>query len=500
MTLPVNLYQIAQIRNVEQAALEFVEEEVLMRRAGQAAFELMLKKYPDVTNITVFCGAGNNGGDGFVLAKLALTSGIMVRVLTVGDYSKLSEVSQLMFDEVSSFDVDLKKFSGVELFDESELIVDALLGIGISGQVKAPYLQAINKINQLNLSVFSLDVPSGFNACLGSICGAAVIADLTLTFIGLKQGLVTGTGKYHCGELHVDNLELDDLLKKQKNNNLLADVKLLHQLIPKAAENAHKGVMGHVVIVGGDEGMPGAVCLAAEGALRVGAGKVTIVTRSNHFQIVMSCRSEFICLIVEDDISALNEVLKTADVCLFGPGMKNSAWSKKLYQACLDFSGPKVVDAGALELLSIAPQYIENAVITPHVGEAARLLSLTTAEIELDRYQASKNLYQQYAEISILKGSGSIIQTSIDRAYVCSLGNPGMATAGMGDVLAGMVAGLIPQCESLTTAALVGVLLHSHAGDLGATKQGQAPLLAGDLFNYFGLAMSRADFEWILTE
>jgi NAD(P)H-hydrate epimerase len=232
--------------------------------------------------------------------------------------------------------------------------------------------------------------------------------------------------------------------------------------------------------------MPGAVCLAAEAALRVGAGKVTIVTREKHFAIVMAKRSEFICVTVEEDFSALEHVLNTADVCVVGPGMMLSNWSREVFQRCLQFSGPKVLDAGALALLSETPQFITQAILTPHPGEAAKLLSVPIAEVEANRYQKVAMLAHAYADIVILKGAGTLIFASNDfSVHVCGLGNAGMATAGMGDVLAGMVGGLANQYQGLKKAALAGVLLHSHAGDLAAKALGEQALLAGDLVNHF---------------
>lgn len=480
------LYNVSQIREIESLALKVVDEALLMQRAGQAAFNNIREYYPAVKQLSIFCGAGNNGGDGLVVACLAAKAGLKVTVFSVGDYQKQTLISKRMYDEAVAAGVCISEFSQeTQSLEDSELIVDALLGIGIQGIVKAPYSEAVNLINKSSLPVVSIDIPSGLNVNTGAPCGESVIAMRTTTFIGLKQGMVTGHARHYCGIIDIDSLGLEAILASHEYFAVLAGKAALQELLPKPVAHAHKGTQGHVVIVGGDEGMPGAVCLAGQAALRAGAGKVTIVTREKHFPIVMGARSEFICLVVEDELAPLKNVLMTADVCVVGPGMGFSKWSKRVFKQCLMFDGLKVLDAGALGLLSIEPVFIKNAIITPHPGEAAQLLSVAAKDIEDNRYHFAEKLVENFAEVVVLKGAGSLVFCQNDKGAVCALGNSGMATAGMGDVLSGGIGGMAAQLKVLKEAALVGVLLHSYAGDMAVKDKGALALLAGDLFNYF---------------
>lgn len=495
------LYSVEKIRNIENAAFNEVSEESLMRKAGLAAFELMQEQLPDLGHITVLCGSGNNGGDGLVLARLALDEGLDVVVLTLGNFEGQSETAKMMLQEVSDVDVSIKPYENIEDLRDTDLIIDAMLGIGLEGEVREPYKQVIADVNAVDIPVLALDVPSGLSADTGSPWGSAVIADVTITFIGYKQGLVTGQGKYYCGDLYLDKLGLDEVLDAHDYSGLKVGPSILSSLIPVPVEYVHKGMMGHIAILGGDHGMPGAVAMAAEAALRVGAGKVTIVTRERNFPIVMSARSEFICLAVENDFSPLDDLLDQVDVCVVGPGMTTSEWSEQIFKYAIQFNGPKVIDAGALMLLSATPHFVDKAILTPHPGEAGYLLSTTPDKIEDDRYLSACKIVEKYAEIVVLKGAGSIIQSKIsERTYVCNAGNSGMATAGMGDILAGMIGGLAAQCDSIEDAAVAGTVLHAHCGDLAASKIGTNALLAGDMFDFFGAAFGADNYEWVLEE
>lgn len=483
------LYDVNQIRQVEQAALAELSEETLMKRAGQAAFDLLIECFPHCQRLIVVCGTGNNGGDGFVLAKLAAEAGLFVRVMTVGELKKQSELAKAMMQEAAIMEMEIEPFEQFKDFQDADVLVDAILGIGIRGHVRQPAKAAIELINASQLPVIAMDIPSGLNADTGIVADVAVRADMTLTFIGMKQGLVTAQGRHYAGELFVDAIGLDVALKNISPNGWLADEQFLKQTLPMPVEYCHKGMMGHVVIVGGDEGMPGAVCLAAVGALRTGAGKVTVVTREKHFAIVMAKHSEIICLPIEKDWTQLQQLLQSADVCLVGPGMTTSTWSQDALSIVEQYQGMKIIDATALRLLCLKDGRLENTIITPHPGEAAALLKSSSTEIEADRYGAVQLLYQKIADNVVLKGAGTIIRNSKQQTYVCTLGNSGLATAGTGDVLAGMLAGLAGHMRHLHEVAATGVVLHAYAADLVVEERGRLSLMASDLFSYIGLAL-----------
>jgi ADP-dependent NAD(P)H-hydrate dehydratase / NAD(P)H-hydrate epimerase len=259
-------------------------------------------------------------------------------------------------------------------------------------------------------------------------------------------------------------------------------LKTLQKLLPPRARDAHKGLFGHVLIIGGDYGMAGAVRLAGEAALRAGAGLVSVTTRPEHIGVVSSARPELMCHGVTR-ADGLEKILTRATVLVIGPGLGQSDWSKNLLAAALSSPQPKVIDADGLNLLARQPHKNDNWILTPHVGEAGRLLNCTTASIGKDRIHAVKTLQNKFGGVCILKGAGSLIADK-NSLSICKAGNPGMASGGMGDVLSGIIGGLLAQGLSLQQATELGVCLHAHAGDLAAKKNGERGLLASDLILY----------------
>lgn len=497
MFLDYELYTVKQIRIIESHALSTVGESTLMARAGEAAFCVLKEQYPEAQAITVFAGAGNNGGDGFVIARLAKAQGMHVVVYTVGTMDKLSESAKQAYQALTTSGIEVCAFDGHVPLDESDVIIDALLGIGLSGEVRGDYVDAIQCINQSEVDVLAIDLPSGIDADTGRVLGVAVCATMTVTFIGMKQGLLTGQAVSYTGELFCNDLDLEEEIMTHPVTALRLDEGELTTLLPTREKHAHKGMLGHVLVIGGDEGMAGAARLSAEAALRVGAGKVSVATRAAHLSVILSGRPELMCHCIAD-ATELNPLLAQADVCVIGPGLAESEWSESLIKMALKFKGPKVIDAGALLYLSKHPQFVENAIITPHPGEAARLLKVTNQEIQNERFSTVVSLVKQVAEIVVLKGAGTLVQATNAIPLVCDLGNPGMATAGMGDVLAGMIAGFVAQGSSNFDAAQCGVVLHAYAGDKAVAVHGEYALLAGDLFAYFSECMQvdSITYDW----
>lgn len=257
---------------------------------------------------------------------------------------------------------------------------------------------------------------------------------------------------------------------------------LLSQQFDRRNRAAHKGDFGHVLVIGGDYGMGGAVRLAAEAALRVGAGLVSVATRAEHVALVNSNRPEIMCHAVKN-AADLSDLIQKATAIVIGPGLGKSEWSLELLKVALNAKQPKIIDADALNLLSEQEYKYCNWILTPHVGEAARLLHCTIEQVQADRIKTVKKLSDQYGGIIVLKGAGTLIQCEDERPYICNAGNPGMASGGMGDVLSGVLGGLLAQNFSLLSAAKTGVLLHAMAGDLAAAN-GERGLLASDLMPY----------------
>lgn len=480
--MPRELWTAAQVRELDRRAIELhgVPGRELMERAGVFAFHAVLQRWPASRALTVVCGAGNNAGDGYVVARLARRAGFAVRLLSVTDPAELAGDAAAASADYLGEGGEILHWDGAGDPGGDGPLVDALLGTGLSREVTGPFLSAIQSINAAGRPVLSLDLPSGLHADTGRVMGAAVQARVTACFIGLKLGLFTANGPEQSGEVLFASLDVPvGLAHEMAPVAQRLEPTVLADWLPRRARGAHKGHFGHVLVVGGDRGMGGAVRLAAEAALRVGAGLVTVATRADHVNAMVAARPELMGRGVEDR-AGLQPLLERATVVAVGPGLGRSAWGRDLLEGVLAAGLPCVLDADALNLLSEAPRRLENCVITPHPGEAGRLLGSDAAAIEADRAGASRALRQRYGGVAVLKGAGTLICGAGEALWLCDRGNPGMATGGMGDVLTGIIAGLAAQLGDLERAASAGVLLHALAAD-DAARAGERGLLAGDL-------------------
>lgn len=477
-----SLYNAQQIRICEQKAAESgVSEDELMLSAGTAAFKCIKHFFPQAKSIAVFCGSGNNAGDGFVLARLAYEQGYTVAVYSTKAIEDLPPAARHAAIATVAIGVPFKPLEEI-LDSEVDLIVDSLLGIGAQGAMREPMANIINMINDSELPILSLDIPSGLDPDTGRILGSCIKATVTLTFFGAKCGMFTMDGPDSCGEIIVDDLNQANFLHQTPPVAHILNRTLLKQTLKPRLKNSHKGMYGHVLIIGGGPGMPGAVCLAAHAALRVGAGLVTIATLPEHAGKTCSQLPEALIFGIENK-NDLYPLLNKATVCIVGPGLGEDNWAKELFLASLSSQLPLVIDASALHLLAQHPQKDDNWVLTPHPGEAGVLLGCETKDIQADRINASESIQHTYGGCIVLKGAGTIINTSKE-LFICTAGNPGMATAGMGDVLSGVIGGLIAQGLSIGEATKLGVLLHAEAGDAAAATDGERGLIAGDLMPF----------------
>lgn len=481
--LPRQLYRAAQVRELDRLAIEGhgIPARVLMERAGAAAFRLLRAHWPQAQRIGVVCGTGNNGGDGYVLARLAHEAGLGVAVYAVGDVDRMHGAAGEAASALRAAGVEARTYAGGALSGH-EVVVDALLGTGLDRGVDGVWRAAIEAIAASGAGILALDVPSGLDADTGRVRGAAVRADLTLCFIGLKQGLFTADGPGHCGGIHYSSLGVPaQVFSRIEASATRFSYQTLAQRLRPRSRGAHKGCYGHVLVVGGDYGMNGAALLAGQAALRTGAGLVSIATRSGHAALLSLAQPELMCHGVEE-AAALQPLIDRATVVAIGPGLGRSRWALELFGRVLDRSGPLVVDADALNLLAQAPMRRDDWVLTPHPGEAARLLGFTTAEVQQDRFEAVSALQRRYGGAVILKGAGSLICDPAGAIALCHGGNPGMASGGMGDLLTGVIAALMAQGMAPAEAARFGPAVHAAAGDQAATEgAGERGLLAGDL-------------------
>ena len=481
MALPIALYSSAQVRALDAHAIEAlgIPAYTLMRRAGEAALRHLRSRWPKAHRVAVVCGGGNNGGDGYVLARFAQAAGLAVRVLASSDPEELRGAARQAYEDFRATGAQAHPFEAPLLAD-GEIVVDALLGTGLRGEVRAEYAAAIRAINQSGRPVFALDVPSGLDSDAGVPLGEAVRADCTVTFVGLKTGLLIGEGPEYTGTVVFDDLEVTPPpgeLVPRLTRIVEAEI---HAALPRRRRAAHKGDFGRVLIVGSGSGMPGASRLAGEACLRVGAGLTTVAAAPENVAAITAGRPELICLALTDE-QVLAEALARADVVAVGPGLGRSAWARAALHAVLAADKPLVVDADALNLLAeaeVRPR--DDWILTPHPGEAARLLGVTTEQIQRDRLVALDRLLERFRGTIVLKGAGTLVGATGSIPGVCERGNPGMATAGSGDVLTGAIAGILAQCRDPWAAARVGVLVHAMAGD-AAARVGERGVLASDL-------------------
>ena len=484
--LPVELYRAAQVRELDRIAIEErgIPGYTLMSRAGEAAFRWLHQRWSKARRIAIVCGGGNNGGDGYVVARLARQAGLDARVLTITDPAQLRGDAEIAWQDARNADIVIMPFSTAELHNV-DLIVDAILGTGLEREVSGTWREAIEAMNANPADILALDIPSGLHADTGVILGVAVRAAATLTFIGLKQGLFTGQGPACCGEIRFADLGVPpDIYPALHPACWRYNGEELSTLLPRRSRSAHKGSFGHVLVVGGDLGMGGAARLAAEAAARCGAGLTSIATRSAHASLQAAARPELMFHGIETP-AELNPLLHRATVVAIGPGLGRGDWGRALFHTILASDKPLVVDADALNLLAIEPTFRNHWILTPHPGETARLLKMTPTQVESDRFAAVEELALRFGGVAVLKGAGSLIASKADGLVaLCTTGNPGMASGGMGDVLTGVIAALLAQGLAPFAAAKAGVYLHGRAGDLAARNGGERGLLASDLLPY----------------
>ena len=485
MNRPTAIYTAAQVRALDAFEIEKrrVPGFTLMTRAAQAAIDLLRARWPQARRVAVVCGAGNNGGDGYVLARLAQAGGLETLVLAATPPDKLTGDARRAQEEWIAAGGRAYPFEA-DALSGSDVIVDALLGTGFHAPARTETLAVIHAINAAKRPVLALDIPSGVDADSGAVHEEAVRAEITLSFVGYKSGLFLGAGAEHAGVVLLDDLgvvapaqrEFAPLMRRIDESEIAL-------ALPRRARDAHKGSNGRVLVVGGGPGMPGAARLAGSAALRVGAGLVTVAGAADNIAAVSGVTPELIYLPVSS-VTSLDEALAAATVVAVGPGLGTSDWSTRLWAQVLRARRPAtVVDADALNLLARDPVKLPAGwIITPHPGEAARLLGVETAAVQADRLGAVRELHAKYGAVSVLKGAGTLVAggEGAPQIFICDRGNPGMATAGMGDVLTGTVAGLRAQIPDAAVAARVAVLVHALAGD-SAARGGQRGLIASDV-------------------
>ena len=466
----------------------------LMESAGRATFEAATAAFEDMQRCLVICGGGNNCGDGYIVARLAADAGMEVTLCA------LKAPAELAGDAATAAQRWLAAGGAVTDWPPAEpeqwdVVFDAMLGTGLDREPAGVYGEAVDWINASAAGVVAIDIPSGLNADTGVALGRTVVADLTVTFIGSKRGLFTADGPDYAGEIIYSDLETPDSVRdSEPDSGILIQAKLIQQQLPVRPRNSHKGSFGWLLGVGSDVGMSGAIRLCGEAALRSGAGKVTLATHPQHAALINATCPELMVR-AADGAAEITELLAAADVAVVGTGLGKSAWSEELFTACLERSGVLVMDADALNLLADssfpADQNEHDWVLTPHPAEAARLLQCSTREVQGDRVAAAQAVAGRYRAVCVLKGCGTVIADPQGRYAICPLGNPGMATAGSGDVLTGVIGAMLAQGLDSWAAACTGVVAHAAAGDLAAELMGERGLMASDITDCLPAVLNR---------
>ncbi|MFT5446462.1 MAG: hydroxyethylthiazole kinase-like uncharacterized protein yjeF [Gammaproteobacteria bacterium] len=485
------LYRVDDVRALDRIAIEeFGMAGVeLMERAGLSAWRSTRARWPQGNRIAILCGGGNNGGDGFVFARLAAQAGLQPEVFALDSVKRTGGDAGIALQRMRKQGVRLREPQQFQPA-QFDVVVDALFGTGLSRALDGAAAQLVHSANDSQLGRIALDIPSGLDGDTGRALGVVFDSDLTVSFVALKQGLFTADARAFCGEILLDDLQIPDdaYARTPVRAWRVEPARLLScQARPLGERDAraHKGLFGHVLVIGGEHGFGGAARLCAEACARCGAGLVSVATRTIHVPALISARPELMAHGIES-ATALPNLLQAASVVAIGPGLGRNDWGRELLATALADAAdrPVVLDADALNLLAepTALKIPLQCVMTPHPGEAARLLDCSTAQVEADRFAAVKQLVERYRCVVLLKGAGTLVAGPSTAVHVIEGGNPGMASGGMGDVLTGIIASLLAQGLPAIDAAVVGAALHAMAADTAASRGGERGLLAADLF------------------
>ena len=478
------IYRTAEIRRIETLALGEPDPPPLMERAGLAAATLARELAGGTgKQVVVVAGPGNNGGDAFVLARHLEQAWFRVTVIFAGDAARLSRDASSAY--AAWITAGGRVAPELPATHECALVVDGLFGIGLQREVTGRHAELVQWINKTHAPVLALDVPSGLDSDTGRVLGCAVRAAHTITFIGLKPGLLTLEGPEYCGTLHVAALGLDAPGLAPASGSLIGP-EVLQLMLPKRRRNSHKGDYGSVGLIGGAPGMVGAALLAGRAALKLGAGRVYVGLVAADAPLVDLVQPELM-------LNTAESVLQLEHLACIaaGPGLGQSPQARALLQSAIASPAPLMLDADALNLLAVDARLRADlanrtapALLTPHPAEAARLLAVTTADVQRDRLASALKLAEAYRCAIVLKGAGSICAWPDGRWAINTSGNPGLASAGMGDVLTGILAALLAQGASAEIALQAGVYLHGAAADaLVDSGVGPAGLTASEVID-----------------
>ncbi len=500
--------QIAEIdrRTIEEFG---IPASTLMERAGQAIANAAMSMLSalDSPRVVVVCGKGNNGGDGLVAARDLRLKGVHVEIILASAESELSGEARRALEAARRDDIPTRAIRDPDadrILSGAALIIDALFGTGFRGQARGEAAELINAINRTGTPVLAVDIPSGVSADTGSADGAAIRAAATITMGLPKVGLLVFPGADLAGSIFVADIGYPGTLSSDSSvPTHLVTSEMVRALLPVRRPDSHKGDYGRILIVAGSVGFTGAAVLATQGALRSGAGLVTLAVPKSVYPIIASHVIEGMPTPLQDSQGALTAgalkqlqtLLRSSDVVAAGPGLSQAAGVRHVIQGLLGSGKPMVLDADGLNVTAGRAKMLSKAaaplVITPHPGELGRLLDLPATKIQEDRLTAARSAAKRFKCTVLLKGARTVVATSAGEAYIVPTGNPGLATGGMGDVLTGAIASLIGQGLDPISAAYCGAYLHGLAADLIASERGMAGMLASEVADHLPVAIER---------
>ena len=495
----------AEMREIDRRTIEEVgvPSLLLMENAGlgvvNVADDMLVRMAGE--RVLVFCGKGNNGGDGMVVARHLFNRGYGIRIYLVGDAGDLKGDALANREILEGFGLDLhpiREKKDLRRIVDGDLIIDALLGTGITGELRGIVADVIGWMNRSLLPIVSVDLPSGLNSDDGSYKGTCVKAEATATMAALKRGLVLPPGRDLAGEVSIVDIGSPDFMTDALNlQTHLLEASDIASRLPARPEGAHKGDFGKVVVLAGSPGMTGAAVLASLASLRVGAGLTILGVPRSLNDILETKVTEVMTkplhetedgTLSRDAEVGIDELVAWADVLAVGPGIGSHEETTELVRRMIrKIRKPVVIDADGLNAFSGRPELLEKGrgrqILTPHYGELSRIVGRSIEDIEQNRIEVARTYSKRFESVLVLKGSPTIVAGPDGNVFVNPTGNSGMATAGSGDVLTGMIVGLLAQGCSSVDAALCGVFLHGLAGDLIAEASGSRALIAGDLID-----------------
>ncbi len=493
-----------QMKNIDRRAIrDFgIPGPVLMENAASALMAEMEKFFDGLAGVRVgiLCGKGNNGGDGLALARRLSIRGVPVRVALLAPFAAVGGEAKINLAILRKMDVDIQQDASPRLLADviswSDIIVDALLGVGLSAPLKGVYARVVDRVNASGRPVVAVDIPTGIEADTGAVLGTAIRADLTVTMALLKRGLVLNPGAQYAGTVRVADIGIPaEVIEKEKITVELLTRGMAWGAVTRRKPDAHKGDFGHLMVIAGSPGKAGAAVMTARGALRMGPGLVSVATPNGQVPIIQSQIFEAMCVPAAESIEGTlgtgseDELYRTAgkmSAVAIGPGLSTHFETVQVVRNLVQrLTVPLVIDADGLNALVGFTEILKKAkapvILTPHPGEMGRLLSMSSTDVQRDRVGIALEFAMSRNVTLVLKGAGTVIATPDRKVFINSTGNPGMATGGTGDVLTGMIGGLLAQGYPSSQAACLGVYLHGLAGDIAAKEKSETAMIAGDL-------------------